>query len=246
MKRLENKTALVTGGSRGMGAAIAKRLAHEGAKVAITYVSAADKAQAVVKEIEAAGGQAIAIAADNENAEALTAAVNQAAKAFGSIDILVNNAGIWIDGQIDKHTLAEFDRVVSVNVRAVFVAVQAALAHMPNGGRIITIGSNLAERVWAPGMTLYSMTKAALIGLTKGLARDLGAREITVNLIQPGATDTDMNPHNGPHSDHQRALMAIPKYGSADDIAAYVAFLSSAEGRSFNGAVTTIDGGTNA
>lgn len=246
MKRLANKTALVTGGSRGMGAAIAKRLANEGAKVAITYVSAADKAQAVVKEIEAAGGQALAIAADNENADALTAAVNQAAQSFGGIDILVNNAGIWMAGPFEKHTLADYDRIMSVNVRAVYVAIQAALAHMPQGGRIITIGSNLADRVWAPGMTLYSMSKAALIGLTKGLARDLGAREITVNLVQPGATNTDMNPENGDHSDIQRSLMAIPKYGDAADIASFVALLASAEGRSFNGTAITIDGGSNA
>jgi len=246
MKRLENKTALVTGGSRGIGAAIAKRLASEGAKVAITYVSAAEKAQAVVKEIEAAGGQAIAIAADNENADALTAAVNQAAQTFGGIDILVNNAGIWMSGPIEKHTLADFDRIIAVNLRAVYVAVQAALAHMPNGGRIVTIGSNLADRVWAPGMTLYSITKSALIGLTKGLARDLGAREITANLVQPGSTITDMNPEYSDHSDIQRSLMAIPKYGDPADIASFVALLASAEGRSFNGTAITIDGGANA
>jgi 3-oxoacyl-[acyl-carrier protein] reductase len=247
MKRLTNKVALVTGGSRGIGAAIVKRLAAEGANVAFTYVSSADKAQAVLKEVEAAGVKGLSIAADNENADAIIAAVDKTAATFGRIDILVNSAGIWIAKPFEEHVLADFDRLVAVNVRAVYVASQAVLRYMPaEGGRIITVGSNLAERVYGAGMTLYSMTKSALIGFTKGLARDLGPKKITVNLVQPGATDTDMNPANGDHSDVQRNFMAIPEYGRPADIAAMVALLASEEGRSVNGTEITIDGGTNA
>lgn len=246
MKRLSNKVALVTGGSRGIGAAIVKRLAAEGADVAFTYVSSADKAQAVLKEVEATGVRGLAIAADNENADAVIAAVDKTAATLGKIDILVNSAGIWEAKPFHEHVLADFDRLISVNVRAVYVAIQAALRHMPEGGRVITVGSNLADRVYAPGMTLYSMSKSALIGLTRGLARDLGSRKITVNLVQPGPTDTDMNPANGPHSDFQRNVMAIPQYADAGDIAAMVAMLSSEEGRSITGTALTIDGGVNA
>ncbi|HEY0611377.1 MAG TPA: SDR family oxidoreductase [Chitinophaga sp.] len=246
MKRLLNKTALVTGGSRGIGAAIVKRLAAEGANVAFTYVSSADKAQAVLKDIEAAGVKGLAIAADNENADAVTAAVDKTAAAFGRIDILVNSAGIWDAKPFEEHVLADFDRLINVNVRAVYVSISAALRHMPEGSSIITIGSNLADRVYGPGMTLYSMSKSALIGFTKGLARDLGPKKITVNLVQPGATDTDMNPANGAHSDIQRNFMAIPQYAKADDMAAMVALLASEEGRSITGTALTIDGGTNA
>ncbi|WP_298739215.1 3-oxoacyl-ACP reductase family protein [uncultured Chitinophaga sp.] len=246
MKRLTNKVALVTGGSRGIGAAIVKRLAEEGANVAFTYVSAAEKAQAVVKEVEALGVKGLAIAADNEKPEAVIAAVDKTAATFGRIDILVNSAGIWIAKPFEEHVLEDFDRLVAVNVRAVYVASQAVLRHMPEGGRIVTIGSNLAERVFAPGMTLYSMTKSALIGFTKGLARDLGSKKITVNLVQPGATTTDMNPVDGPHSDFVRSFMAIPEYGEPAGIAAVVALLASEEGRSFTGTEVTVDGGLNA
>ncbi|HEY1166728.1 MAG TPA: SDR family oxidoreductase [Chitinophaga sp.] len=246
MKRLTNKVALVTGGSRGIGAAIVKRLAAEGANVAFTYVSSAEKAQAVLKEVEATGVKGLAIAADNESADAVIAAVDKTAATFGRIDILVNSAGIWDAKPIEQHVLADFDRLIAVNVRAVYVASQAVLRYMPEGGRIVTIGSNLAERVFAPGMTLYSMTKSALIGFTKGLARDLGQKKITVNLVQPGATNTDMNPADGAHSDYQRNFMAIPEYGDPAGIAAMVALLASEEGRSVNGTEITIDGGTNA
>jgi 3-oxoacyl-[acyl-carrier protein] reductase len=248
MKRLTNKVALVTGGSRGIGAAIVKRLAAEGADVAFTYVSpgSAEKAQAVLKEVEAAGVRGLVLQADNESPEALTAAVDKAAATFGRIDILVNSAGIWNARPFEEHVLADYDRLMSVNVRAVYVAVQAAIRHMPDGGRIITIGSNLADRVYAPGMTLYSMSKSALIGFTKGLARDLGSRKITVNLVQPGPTDTDMNPANGEHAGFQRNVMAIPEYSDAAHIAAMVALLASEEGRSITGTALTIDGGVNA
>jgi 3-oxoacyl-[acyl-carrier protein] reductase len=246
MKRLANKVALVTGGSRGIGAAIVKRLAAEGADVAFTYVSSAEKAQAVLKEVEAAGVRGLVLHADNENPEALTAAVDKAAAHFGRIDILVNSAGIWDAKPFEQHVLADYDRLMSVNVRAVYVAVQAALRHMPEGGRIVTIGSNLADRVYAAGMTLYSMSKSALIGFTRGLARDLGSRKITVNLVQPGPTDTDMNPANGGHADFQRQAMAIPEYGDAAHIGSLVALLASEEGRSINGTAITVDGGVNA
>ncbi|KAA2238762.1 3-oxoacyl-ACP reductase FabG [Chitinophaga agrisoli] len=246
MKRLENKVALVTGGSRGIGAAIAKRLAAEGADVAITYVSSPEKAQAVAKEIDATGRKSLVIAADNADPEAVTAAVNKTVAELGRVDILVNSAGIFDARPFETHTMEDYDRMMDINVRAVYVAIQAALPHMPNGGRIITLGSNLADLVGAPGMTLYSMSKSALIGLTKGLARDLGAKEITVNLVAPGPTDTDMNPANGQYADYQRGKMAIPKYGSAENIAAMVALIASEEGRSINGATLTVDGGVNA
>ncbi|GAA0557707.1 SDR family NAD(P)-dependent oxidoreductase [Chitinophaga japonensis] len=245
MNRLSNKVALVTGGSRGIGAAIVKRLAAEGASVAFTYVSSADKAQAVAREVAAAGGRALPIAADNANPAAIAAAVENTVASLGRIDILVNSAGIFDAKPFDTHSLEEYDRMMDVNVKAVFVASQAAVRHLPEGGRIITIGSNLADRVPGPGMALYSMSKSALIGLTKGMARDLGAKRITVNLVQPGSTDTDMNPAGGEHADWQRSLMAIPQFGSADNIAAMVALLASEEGRSITGAALTIDGGTN-
>ena len=245
MKKLEQKVALVTGGSRGMGAAIAQRLAAEGADVALTYASSADKAQAVVAEIKKTGRRGLAIAANHETPEAIPAAVDKVIKEFGRLDILVNNAGIWVGKPFEEYTLEDYEKVMAVNVRAVFQAAHAALPHLPEGGRIITVGSNLAERVYGPGMTLYSMSKAALNGFTRGLARDLGPRRITVNLVQPGATDTDMNPANGPFAEAQRSFMAIPQYGAATDIGALVAWLAGEEARSVTGAFFTIDGGTN-
>lgn len=245
MKRLEGKKALVTGGSRGMGAAIARRLAAEGADVALTYANSAEKAQAVVADIEKAGRRGLAIAANNEAPEAVAAAVEQAVKAFGGLDILVNNAGIFIAKAFDEYTLEDYEKSMAVNTRAVFLASQAAARHLPEGGRIINIGSNLAERVYGPSMSLYAMSKSALNGFTRGLARDLGARRITVNLVQPGATDTDMNPADGAHSNIQRSFMAIPQYGSATDIAGLVTWLAGDEARSVTGAFFTIDGGTN-
>jgi 3-oxoacyl-[acyl-carrier protein] reductase len=243
MKKLANKVAFITGGSRGIGAGIAKRLAAEGAKVVITYAHAADKAKTVVDDIKKADGEAMAIGADNTSAEAVAAAVEKAAAAFGRIDILVNNAGIFVAKPITDLTVAEYDESMAVNVRAVFVASQVALRYMNDDGRIIIIGSNMAERVVAPGGSLYAMSKSALIGLTKGMARDLGARGITVNLVQPGPIDTDMNPANGAHADFVRSNMAIPHYGKAEDIAGLVAYLASEESRFMTGAALTIDGG---
>ncbi|SFS16450.1 3-oxoacyl-[acyl-carrier protein] reductase [Dyella sp. OK004] len=246
MSSLKGKVALVTGGSRGIGAAIVRRLAKEGAAVAFTYVSAPDKAEALAAEIVAEGGKAHAYRADGADPAALRAAIDKAAVDLGRLDILVNNAGIWVGGPFEDVTLEDYDRTMAINVRAVFVASQAAARHMGEGGRIISIGSNLGERVPAPGMTLYSMSKSALTAFTKGLARDLGTRGITVNLVQPGSTDTDMNPAGGPHAEEQRARMAIQRYGNASNIAGMVAWLASEEGRFANGAAFTVDGGANA
>ena len=246
MSALQGKRALVTGASRGIGAAIAKRLAAEGANVAITYERSADKAEGVVAEIERLGRRGLAIKADSADAAAVKAAVDQAAEAFGGLDILVNNAGIARGGPIEQLSLEDIDATLAVNVRAVVVGSQAAASHMGEGGRIISIGSNLATRVPSPGLSLYSMSKAALIAWTKGLARDLGDRGITVNIVHPGSTDTDMNPAEGEQATAQRARMAIPRYGKADDVAALVAYVAAPEARSINGAELTIDGGANA
>ncbi|MEZ2330607.1 3-oxoacyl-ACP reductase family protein [Mesorhizobium sp. RCC_202] len=245
-KQLAGKVAFVTGGSRGIGAAVARRLARDGASVALTYVNGEGQARAVVDEIEAGGGRAVAIKADGRNAQALEKAVDQAMAAFGRLDILVNSAGIWRAAPIDTLSLADFDESMEVNLRAPFVASKAAARYMQDGGRIISIGSNLAERVMDPGLSAYATSKAALIGLTKALARDLGARGITANIVHPGSTDTDMNPADGPHAEHQRQKMATPRFGEADEIAGMVAWLASSEGRFVTGASLTIDGGANA
>lgn len=245
MSRLAGKRALVTGGSRGIGAAIAKRLAAEGADVALTYERSADKAAEIVKAIEALGRKGVAVAADSADPEAVKRSVNEAAKALGGLDILVNNAGIYRGGPVADWSLADIDATLAVNVRAVVLASQAAAAHLGEGGRIISIGSCLADRVVEPDITLYAMSKAALIGFTKGLARDLGPRGITVNIVHPGSTDTDMNPADGPGAEAQRSRMAIPRYGRPEDIAGAVAYLASDEGRFITGAGFAIDGGVN-
>ncbi|MBR8223674.1 SDR family NAD(P)-dependent oxidoreductase [Burkholderia ambifaria] len=246
MNRLQGKRALVTGGSRGIGAAIAKRLAADGADVAITYEKSAERARAVVADIEALGRRAVAIQADSADPVAVRGAVDQAAQTLGGLDILVNNAGIFRGGALDDLTLDDIDATLNVNVRAVIVASQAAARHLGEGGRIVSTGSCLATRVPEAGMSLYAASKAALIGWTQGLARDLGARGITVNIVHPGSTDTDMNPADGEHAGAQRSRMAIPQYGKAEDVAALVAFVVGPEGRSINGTGLTIDGGANA
>jgi len=245
MSRLAEKRALVTGGSRGIGAAIARRLAAEGADVALTYERSADKAGEVVTAIEALGRKGFAIGADSADPAAVTGAVDAAAKALGGLDILVNNAGIYRGGPVADWSLADIDATLAVNVRAVVLASQAAAAHLGEGGRIISTGSCLADRVVEPDVTLYAMSKAALIGFTKGLARDLGPRGITVNIVHPGSTDTDMNPAGGPGADAQRARMAIPRYCQPEDIAGLVAYLASEEARFITGAGFAIDGGVN-
>ncbi len=243
---LTHKVALVTGGSRGIGAAIARRLAADGAAVVLTYVSGQAPADAVVREITAAGGQALAVKADSADAAAVQAAVAETVRAFGRIDILVNNAGVGEFATIDEQTLEGFDRMVATNVRGVFIAAQAAAKHMTAGGRIITIGSANANRTPFAGGAVYSMTKSAVSGLTRGLARDLGPRGITVNNVQPGPVDTDMNPANGPLAATMRSYMALDRYGTGDEIAAMVAYLAGPEAGFVTGANLDIDGGFSA
>lgn len=244
---LKNKRALVTGGSRGIGAAIVKRLAHENADVAFTYASSAGRADEIVKAARALGVRALAIKADSADASAIIAAVERTVKEFGGIDILVNNAGVFLMGAIDTFSLADFDRTLAVNVRAVFVATQAAVKHMKDGGRIINIGSCNAERIPVPGGGVYAMSKSALQGLVQGLARDLGSRGITINNVQPGPIDTDMNPAGSEFAAMLiKQVMAVPRYGTADEVAAMVAYLAGPEAGYVTGASLTIDGGFNA
>ena len=246
MSDLNGRVALVTGGSRGIGSAIAQRLAELGADVAITYARSKECADDVVGKIGATGSRGLAVEADSADATAIVAAVERVVEEFGRLDILVNNAGIFPSGPIEDTSLEEIDRTLDVHARAVYLASQAAVRQMPDGGRIISIGSNLAERVPFPGVTLYAMSKSALIGFTKGLARDLGGRGITVNLVQPGSTDTDMNPANGESADHQRGLSALGRYADPTEVAETVAFLAGPSGRNITGSVFTVDGGTNA
>ena len=246
MANLTNKAALVTGGSRGIGAAIAKRLAADGAAVAITYTQGAEAAAQVVNAIEAAGGKAIAIQADAADAKAVTAAVDQTAATFGHLDVLVNNAGTAIPKPFEETVLEEMDRMIDINVRGMFIATQAALRHLPDGGRIIMIGSCVGERMMTPGLVAYSATKGAVKMFTQGLAREVGARGITVNNIQPGPIDTDLNPAAGDWAEPQIANTALKRYGHVDEIAAMVAFVAGPEAGYITGANLTVDGGTNA
>ncbi|MDQ8756705.1 SDR family oxidoreductase [Sphingosinicella sp. LHD-64] len=246
MTRLTGKRALVTGGSRGIGAAIARRLAAEGADVALTYTASADAAEQVAAQIVKGGRKALAIRADNRDAAAVEAAVNQAAEALGGLDILVNNAGIWAAAPGETLSLEAFDETIAVNLRAAFVAVRAALPHMGEGGRIVAIGSNLAIRAPHEGLAAYAASKAGLAAMSQALARDLGPRGITVNTVHPGSTDTDMNPANGEHAGPQVALMARKHYADPAEVAAAVAFLAAPEAQSITGAALTIDNGQNA
>jgi NAD(P)-dependent dehydrogenase (short-subunit alcohol dehydrogenase family) len=245
MQNLNGKVAFVTGGSRGIGAAIVRRLAADGADIAFTYVSAASKeaATALVRELEAGGRRARAIQADSADPAQVRQAVEQAIEQLGPVDVLVNNAGIFLAGPLDEVTLEDYDRTMNNNVRAPFVAIQAAQASMPDGGRIINIGSCLAERSGRAGVTLYSASKSALLGMTRGLARDLGARGITVNVVHPGPIDTDMNPADGDHAADLVAVLSLPHYGEVRDIAGMVAFLAGPDGRYVTGASLAVDGG---
>ncbi|MBO1022390.1 3-oxoacyl-ACP reductase FabG [Methylobacterium sp. SD274] len=246
MQELAGKRALVTGGSRGIGAAIALDLADRGADVAITYERSADRAAELVRAIEAKGRHGLAIQADSADAAAVKRSVDEAVAGLGGLDILVNNAGIARYGAVAEIGLVDIDALLNVNVRSVVLASQAAIPHLGQGGRIISIGSCLAERVPFPGVTVYSMTKSALLAFTRGLARELGPRDITVNLVQPGGTDTDMNPADGPQSDGIRALTPLGRYGTPEDVAAAVGFLASPAARQITGSVVTVDGGVNA
>src|SRR5579872_6318219 len=246
MSKLAEKVALVTGGSRGIGAAIAKRLAADGASVAFTYAKDASAASAVVKAIELAGGKAIAIQADAANVEAVKGAVEEAVSTFGRLDVLVNNAGTAIPKPFEESTLEEMDRVIDINIRGVFIATQAALKHMKSGGRIISVGSAVGERVAAPGLVPYAGTKGAVKMFMQALAREIGGRGITVNNVQPGPIDTELNPATGDWAVPQKAATALNRYGQVDEIAAMVAFVAGPEASYITGANLTVDGGMNA
>jgi 3-oxoacyl-[acyl-carrier protein] reductase len=245
-KKLEGKTALITGGSRGIGAAIAKRLAADGARVAITYAKDAGSASAVVNAIEGNGGKAIAIQADSVDAEAIRGAVAKTVSTFGGLDILVNNAGTAIPKPFEEATLEELDRVLNLNVRGTFITTQAALKHMKNGGRIIMIGSCVGERMMTPGLAAYSATKGAVKMFAQGLSREVGSRGITVNNVQPGPIDTDLNPAAGDWAAPQKAMTSLNRYGTVDEVSALVAFIAGPESSYITGANLTVDGGTNA
>ena len=240
---LEGKVALVTGGSRGIGAAIAERLAADGASVALTYSGSEAAAHAVVRRIEEGGGRALAIHADAADADQVRASIAQTVDQLGRLDVLVNNAGMLIVKPIDELTLAEFDRMMAVNVRGVFVASQEALRHMGDGGRIVNIGSINAERVPFAGGVLYVLTKAAVSGMTASLARDVGPRGITVNALLPGPIDTDMNPATGPFADELRRGIPLGRYGNVAEIAGFVSYLTRPEAGYVTGSCLRIDGG---
>lgn len=246
--QLTAKVAFVQGGSRGIGAAIAKRLASEGAAVALSYSSSADRAQQLVNQIEAAGGQALAIRADSADASQVKAAIQTAVDTYGKIDILVNNAGVLTLGNVAEAAipLEEIDRTLAINIRSVIVASQAVVKHMKAGGRIITIGSTNADRMPFNGGSVYAMSKSAIVGLTKGLARDLGPLGITVNNIQPGPIDTEMNPDNGDFAVALKSLMALPRFGTVEEVAGLAAYLAGPEAAYITGASLSIDGGFSA
>jgi 3-oxoacyl-[acyl-carrier protein] reductase len=246
MSNLNNRVALVTGGSRGIGAAIAKRLAADGANVAITYTKGANAAASVVKEIERTGRKGIAIQADATDAGAVEAAVEKTVATLGQLDVLVNNAGTAIPKKFEETTLEEIDHMLSLNVRGALVATQAALKYMKNGGRIIMIGSSVGERNMTPGLAAYSATKGAIKMFTQGLSREVGDRGITVNNVQPGPIDTDLNPAAGDWAAPQKANTALNRYGTVDEVAALVAFVAGPEAAYITGANLTVDGGTNA
>jgi 3-oxoacyl-[acyl-carrier protein] reductase len=245
-KKLEGKVALVTGGSRGIGAAIAKQLAADGASVAITYATDAEGASHVVKAIEQNGGRALAIQANSGDAKTDENAVNKTIATFGGLDVLVNNAGIAIPKRFEETTLEELEHVIDVNIRGTFIVTKEALKHMKSGGRIIMIGSCVAERVMTPGLVPYSATKGAVKMFTQGLAREVGGRGLTVNNIQPGPIDTELNPAAGDWAVPQKAATALGRYGTVDEVAALVAFVAGPESSYITGANLTVDGGTNA
>jgi 3-oxoacyl-[acyl-carrier protein] reductase len=240
---LTNKRALVTGASRGIGASIAKALAAEGADVAITYEKSAERAAEVVRAIEAHGRRAVAIQADSADPRAVRSSIDETVAELGGLDILVNNAGILRVAELKDISLEDIDAILNVNVRGVIVASQSALPHLKKGGRIITIGSFFADRVPSPVLSVYAASKSALVAFTKGLARELGPKEVTVNLVQPGSIDTDMNPAHGPFGDTLRQLTASGRYGAVEDIANAVAYLSSAKAQYITGSALTVDGG---
>ena len=240
---LAGMRALVTGGSRGIGAGIVRRFAADGAAVAFTYRESKGPANDLEQEIVDSGGMALAIQADSEDPEAVRAAISETVDGFGGLEVLVNNAGTSHIASIEDFPMAEYDRLLAVNVRAIFVAIQAAMPHLGAGGRIINIGSVMADRIPVSGISVYSLTKAAVAGLTRGLARELGPRGITVNTVQPGPVATDLNPDSGEFADAMRSLTAVGHYGQPHDIADAVAFLARAEARFVTGTTWNVDGG---
>jgi len=246
VKTLDGKVAFIQGGSRGIGAAIAKRLARDGAAVALTYAASASAALEVVRAIEAAGGRAIALQADSRDEQAIRAAIRHTQDSFGRLDILVNNAGVLAVAPIEEFSIDDLDRTLAVNVRSVVIASQEAARVMGEGGRIITIGSTNAERMPFAGGSVYALSKAAVAGFTKGLARDLGPRGITVNNVQPGPVDTEMNPDQGEFAESLKQIMALPRYGQAEEIASFVAYLAGPEAGYITGANLMVDGGFSA
>jgi 3-oxoacyl-[acyl-carrier protein] reductase len=240
---MNGKVALVTGGSRGIGAATAVRLARAGADIALTYVHGKEGAEDVVRAVEAFGRRGLALRADSADPEEAGGAVQRAVEALGGLDILVNNVGVGLLAPLESLSLVDVDRVLAVNVRGVFLASQAAAARMDRGGRIITVGTCMTQRVPGPGGTLYATSKSALIGLTKALARELGDRGITANIVHPGPIDTDMNPADGPHAAGQAAMTALGRFGAAGEVASVVAYLAGAEAAYVTGAEFAVDGG---
>jgi NAD(P)-dependent dehydrogenase (short-subunit alcohol dehydrogenase family) len=243
MQELAGKNALVTGGARGIGAAIAHALSEKGANVAITYERSAERAAHVVRAIEARGSKAFAIQADSADPVAIQRSVDDAVRALGSLDILVNNAAIGRYNNIADFTIEDLDALLAVNVRAPVLASKAAIPHLKAGGRIITIGSAGAERIVGTSGTVYYMTKGALQAFTRGLARELGPRDVTVNLVQPGSTNTDANPETGEFAGFQRDPTALGRFGQPEDVAAAVAFLATPAARQITGTILTVDGG---
>lgn len=246
MSELDGKRALVTGGSRGIGAAIAVMLAQQGADVAITYERSADRAATVVRSIEDEGRRGIAIQADGADPKAIERSVAEAAEELGGIDILVNNAGIGRAGTVGDISLDDIQALLDVNVRAPLLFAKAVIPYLKDGGRIVSIGSSLAERVPFPGMTAYAMTKSALLAFTKGLARELGPQGITVNIVLPGAIDTEMNPADGPFADVIRGMVPLGRFGEPREVAAAVAFLASPAAGLITGTTLAVDAGANA
>jgi 3-oxoacyl-[acyl-carrier protein] reductase len=243
---LTGKKAIVIGGSRGIGAAIVRRLAHEGATVAFTYVSQPERARELIASVERDGGRAMAFHADSADASALEHAIGEAVKSLGGLDVLVNNAGILLQGSVDEFPLDDFDKMLAINVRGVFVAAKAAARHLPRGGKILVIGSNTAGRAMASGSAVYGMTKAAVARLVRGLAWDLAPRGISVIDVQPGPTATDMNPPDSPHADWVRNANPEKRVADPDEIARFVAYLAQPASTYINGASLTIDGGFSA
>jgi 3-oxoacyl-[acyl-carrier protein] reductase len=246
MSNLSGKVAFVTGGSRGIGAAIARRLAADGASVVITFAKDAGAASTVVKTIEADGGKALAVQADSTDTDAVKSAMHKAVAKYGRLDVLVNNAGTATPKPFEETTLAEMDRVIDINLRGTLAATQVALKHMKSGGRIIMIGSCVGERVLTPGLVAYSATKGAIKMFTQGLSREVGARGITVNNVEPGPIDTDLNPAAGDWAVPQTAVTALGRYGKVEEVAALVSFIAGPESSYITGSNLTVDGGTNA